>query len=187
MNVVPQYRNVNELKKLPNNPRSIKDSSFQSLCKSLQDNPDYFEARPLILSDRTGTLIIIAGNQRYDAAKYIGLKQVPTVLLTGLTEEREKEIIIRDNVSNGEWSYEILSTDWNKESLEEWGVPTGEFKKEIEEIEEMEKSVMQKKEIKPYNKTHILLSFNPELLLKIQEHIEKIIKIEGIEYEQTSN
>jgi len=93
MNVVPQYRNVNELKKLPNNPRSIKDSSFQSLCKSLQDNPDYFEARPLILSDRTGTLIIIAGNQRYDAAKYIGLKQVPTVLLTGLTEEREKEII----------------------------------------------------------------------------------------------
>lgn len=58
-----QYRKLTDLAKLPNNPRTIKDESFKSLCKSIQDNPDYFEARPVILSDRTGEFVIIAGNQ----------------------------------------------------------------------------------------------------------------------------
>ena len=116
-----EYRKLTELKKLPNNPRTIKDESFKSLCKSIQDNPDYFEARPCILSDRTGELIIIAGNQRYDAALHLKLKEIPTHLLTGLTEEREREIIIRDNVANGEWDVSALA-DWDKVKLEEWGV-----------------------------------------------------------------
>ena len=94
-----EYRKLTELHKLENNPRTIKDASFKSLCKSIQDNPDYFEARPVILSDRTGKLVIIAGNQRYDAAKHLNLKKIPTHLLQGLTEEREQEIIIRDNVA----------------------------------------------------------------------------------------
>jgi hypothetical protein len=57
------YRKLSDLKKLPNNPRVIKDDDFKKLVKSINDNPDYFEARPVILSDRTGELIIIAGNQ----------------------------------------------------------------------------------------------------------------------------
>jgi hypothetical protein len=117
----PKKRLLSELKKLPNNPRTIKDESFKSLCKSIQDNPDYFEARPCILSDRTGELIIIAGNQRYDAAKYLKLKEIPTHLISGLTEDREQEIIIRDNVANGEWDVSAL-TEWDKVKLEEWGV-----------------------------------------------------------------
>lgn len=62
-----QIRKLTELKKLPNNPRIIKEEDFNKLCKSIQDNPDYFNARPIILSDRTGELIIIGGNQRYEA------------------------------------------------------------------------------------------------------------------------
>lgn len=116
-----EYRKLTELAKLPNNPRTIKDDSFKSLCKSIQDNPDYFEARPVILSDRTGELVIIAGNQRYEAAKHLKLSTIPTHLLTGLTEEREREIIIRDNVANGEWDMDLLA-DWDKVKLEEWGV-----------------------------------------------------------------
>jgi len=118
-----EYRKLTELRKLPNNPRTIKDESFKSLCKSIQDNPDYFEARPCILSDRTGELVIIAGNQRFDAAAHLKLKEIPTHLLTGLTEEREREIIIRDNVANGEWDVTALA-EWDKVKLEEWGVVT---------------------------------------------------------------
>ena len=80
-----EYRKLEDLRKLENNPRKISSEDFQILVKSIKDNPDYFEARPLLLSDRTGELVIIAGNQRYDAAKYLGLKEVPTYLLTGLT------------------------------------------------------------------------------------------------------
>ena len=87
-----EYRALDSLKKHPKNPRTIKDDSFKKLVKSIDENPDYFEARPIILSDRTGELIILAGNQRYAAAKEIGIKNVPTVLMPAMTEEKEKEI-----------------------------------------------------------------------------------------------
>ena len=123
-----EYRPIKELKELPGNPRTIKKDQFEKLKKSIQDNADYFEARPIILSNRTGENIILAGNQRYKAAKAIGLDAVPTILLEGLTEKREKEIIIRDNVENGDWDMDILANEWDPAELEEWGVDVPEVK-----------------------------------------------------------
>lgn len=123
-----EYRPIKDLKELPGNPRTIKKDQFEKLKKSIQDNADYFEARPIILSNRTGENIILAGNQRYKAAKAIGLDAVPTILLEGLTEKREKEIIIRDNVENGDWDMDILANEWNPAELEEWGVDVPEVK-----------------------------------------------------------
>jgi DNA modification methylase len=117
-----EYRAISELNELEGNPRTIKKDDFERLKKSLQDNQDYFEARPIILSDRTGKLVIIAGNQRYKAAKAIGMTEVPTVLLSGLTEEREREIVIRDNVENGEWDMDALANEWDTQELTDWGL-----------------------------------------------------------------
>ena len=100
----------------------ITDEELEKLKQSLKANPDYFEARPIILSDRTGKLEVLAGNQRVKAARLLGLEEVPTVLLTGLTREREREIIIRDNVSNGDWDWEKLINNWNQEDLKKWGI-----------------------------------------------------------------
>ena len=117
-----KYRKISELHKLPNNPRTIRNRDFEILCKSIQDNPDYFEARPLILSDRTGKLVIIAGNQRYEAAKHLKMNEVPTYLIENLTELREREIVIRDNISNGDWDFEAIANEWDAVELEEWGM-----------------------------------------------------------------
>lgn len=116
-----QYRKLTELKKLTNNPRIIRDKEFKNLCRSIKDNPKFFEARPLILSNRTGELIIIAGNQRYEAAKALKMKEAPTYLMEGLTEEKEKEITIRDNTNQGEWNMDLLSA-WDDLPLIDWGV-----------------------------------------------------------------
>ena len=115
------YRKTEELVKLENNPRTITQEQLQKLKESIQSNPDYFEARPIILSDRTGELIIIAGNQRYEACLQLGIKEVPTVLIPNLTEDREREIIIRDNVNNGEWDMALLAT-WDSDLLTDWGL-----------------------------------------------------------------
>lgn len=117
-----KYRKLTEIKKLAGNPRIIRDKQFKTLCQSIQDNPKYFEARPCILSNRTGELIIIAGNQRYEAAKFLKLKEVPTFLMEGLTEAKEKEIIIRDNIPNGEFDFSILANEWDNLPLVDWGV-----------------------------------------------------------------
>lgn len=118
--VIHQYRTLEELSPLEDNPRKLTDPAFKKLAESVKNNPDYFEARPIILSNRTGKLVILGGNQRYAVAKFLGLKQVPTVLIPGLTEAREREIIIRDNVNNGDWDFEKLANEWDLEELNEW-------------------------------------------------------------------
>ena len=127
------YRKLSDLKKLPNNPRTITKKDFERLKQSVKNNPDYFEARPIILSDRTGELVIIAGNQRFEAAKALGMEKVPTFLLSGLSEAKEREIIIRDNVANSDWDMDILANEWNIEELQDWGVPVQPLKNIVED------------------------------------------------------
>jgi site-specific DNA-methyltransferase (adenine-specific) len=131
------YRKLSDMKKLDGNPRKITQEQLETLKQSIERNKDYFEARPLILSNRTGELVVIAGNQRYEACKQLGIEECPTVLLEGLTEEREKEIIIRDNVSNGEWDEELLQ-EWDSELLNDWGVDISDMKCFEEPVSEAE-------------------------------------------------
>ena len=131
------YRKLSDMKKLEGNPRKITQEQLETLKQSIERNKDYFEARPLILSNRTGELVVIAGNQRYEACKQLGIEECPTVLLEGLTEEREKEIIIRDNVSNGEWDEELLQ-EWDSELLNDWGVDISDMKCFEEPVSEAE-------------------------------------------------
>lgn len=124
-----QYRKIKDLTELSGNPRKIDKKSFEILVKSISENKDYFEARPLILSNRTGKLVILAGNMRFKAAKRLKMIECPTFLMKGLTEAKEKEIIIRDNVSNGEWDWDVLGKDWGVTDLSEWGVVIPDFNK----------------------------------------------------------
>lgn len=117
-----EYLPLSELVKLENNPRTIKKADFEKLKTSIKSNPDYFEARPIICSDRTGKNVILGGNQRYEAAKSLGLVEVPVIVLHGLDEAREREIVIRDNVNNGDWDFDILANEWDESELEDWGV-----------------------------------------------------------------
>lgn len=116
------YRQTETLKKLEDNPRTITPEDMERLKESISNNPDYLEAHPIVLSDRTGELVIIDGNQRYEACVQLGMSEVPTSLLHGLTEEREREIIIRANVLNGKWDEMILKDKWDIEELKDWGV-----------------------------------------------------------------
>ena len=103
---------INYVKLNEKNPRFIQDAEFKKLVKSLRDCPQLFNARPLLCSDRTGELIILGGNMRYRAAMELGWKTVPVIVMNGLTEAQEKEIIIKDNGAFGEWDLKILAADW---------------------------------------------------------------------------
>ena len=143
---VTKYRKLSELHELPGNPRTIKKDQFEKLKKSIKDNADYFEARPIILSNRTGELVIIAGNQRYKAAKAIGMTEVPTILLEDLSEEREREIVIRDNVENGDWDMDALANEWNAQDLLDWGVELPELEAMTEVVEDTPPEVNEEEE-----------------------------------------
>lgn len=96
------FRSVSDLVLLKSNPRKITKADFERLCDSMRIN-GFWTHRPIALSDRTGELVILAGNQRLKAAKKLKLDQVPTILYHQPTIEEENEIIFRDNVNNGQW------------------------------------------------------------------------------------
>jgi len=147
-----EYRKLSDLRKLDNNPRQIKEQDLAKLIQSIRDNPEYFEARPLILSNRTGELIILGGNQRYEASKFLKLEKVPTHLIEGLTEEKEREIIIRDNVNNGSWDFDLLANEWDAIDLDNWGLTLWHDEEVIEE----------ETEEKPQKTTNLVLKFNQD-------------------------
>ena len=118
---------------------------------------------------------------RYKAAKEIGLKEIPVKVADNLTPEQEREFLIKDNTSGGEWDWEILANEWDSEELEAWGLDLPE------DDNDNQKGKIVKENIKPFIQTHVLISFPPEKMIYLQELLEQITKIEGVEYEQSSN
>ena len=179
------YRPLDGIKQLENNPRYIKKEDFERLCASVQNNPELFEAQPIILSNRTGENVIIAGNQRYKAALEVGLKEVPTILLEGLTEAKEREIIIRTNVQNGKWDYDILSSGaWGEvEELADWGVEGVDFLSDTNDESDIDSLFEEANNTEEKHKNiHITVEIPEELTEQLGE-ITDIIKEALVEYE----
>lgn len=115
---------INKIKANPNNPRIIKDDKFAKLIKSIQEFPQMLDLRPIVVND---DMIVLGGNMRLKACKEAGLKEVPVIKASDLTEEQQKEFIIKDNVGFGEWDWNALANTWDSESLNEWGLNIPDF------------------------------------------------------------
>jgi len=124
---------ITEVKVNPNNPRLIKDDKFKKLVQSVKDFPEMLNIRPIVVNQ---DMIILGGNMRYKACKEAGLKEIP-VIITDLTEDQQREFLIKDNTSGGEWDWDILANEWDTDQLEEWGLDLPiDFNTEVLEAEE---------------------------------------------------
>jgi ParB-like chromosome segregation protein Spo0J len=128
-----------KIKLNPNNPRIIKDDKFKKLVQSIKDFPEMLDIRPIVVN-KDG--IILGGNMRYKACIEAGIKEPPHVVVD-LTEDQQKEFLIKDNVSGGEWDWEALASEWNVEQLEDWGLDMPSVK-EYEELVPSEYNETQK-------------------------------------------
>jgi hypothetical protein len=126
-----EYIDISKVKLNPNNPRVIKDDKFSKLVNSIKDFPKMLEIRPIVVND---DMIVLGGNMRLKACKEAGLKEVPIIKASDLTEDEQKQFIIKDNVSGGEWDWEMLANEWDSEQLEDWGLDISKF--EVEEEQE---------------------------------------------------
>jgi DNA modification methylase len=128
-----EIRKISEVKLNPNNPRLIKDDKFKKLVQSVKDFPEMLNIRPIVVNQ---DMIILGGNMRYKACKEAGLKEIP-VIITDLTEEQQREFLIKDNTSGGEWDWDILANEWDTDQLEAWGLDLPiDFNTEVLEAEE---------------------------------------------------
>ncbi len=114
-----QIVKIKEVKNNPNNPRLIKDDKFKKLVQSIKDFPEMLNIRPIVVNE---DMVILGGNMRYKACLEAGLKEVPIIKVDGLSAEKQREFIIKDNVSGGEWDWDMLANEWDSLDLEEWGL-----------------------------------------------------------------
>ena len=113
-----QLIKISKIKNNPNNPRLIKNDKFKKLVKSIQDFPEMLELRPIVVDE---SMVVLGGNMRLKASIEAGLKEVWVEVAT-LTEEQKKEFTIKDNVSFGEWEYDLLANEWDSIELADWGL-----------------------------------------------------------------
>ena len=133
---------LSEIKPNPNNPRIIKNEKFDKLVKSIKDFPKMMELRPMVINSDN---IVLGGNMRLKALKELGYKEVPDEWVKraeDLTEDEQRQFIIKDNVGFGEHDWEILATEWDADELSEWGLdmPADWGEKENEEKEQVDLS-----------------------------------------------
>lgn len=94
-----------DLKPWGENPRVIDQAEFDALCRSLQNDPEHMEARPLVaLPDGT----VIAGNMRLRAVQHLGWRHVP-VVYRDLDRDQAKQVALMDNNSFGRWHEDELA------------------------------------------------------------------------------
>jgi DNA modification methylase len=124
---------ITKVKSNPNNPRLIKDDKFHKLVNSIKEFPKMLEIRPIVVND---DMIVLGGNMRLKACKEAGLKEVPVIKASDLTEEEQRQFIIKDNVSGGEWDWDMLANEWDIEQLDEWGLDVPVFPQVELEAEE---------------------------------------------------
>jgi DNA modification methylase len=125
---------INQVKANPNNPRIIKDDKFKKLVQSIKEFPEMLELRPIVVNE---DMVVLGGNKRLKACKEAGLDKVPVIKASNLTEEQQKEFIIKDNVGFGEWDWNDLANNWETEKLQEWGLDIPGFdNEEVLEAEE---------------------------------------------------
>ena len=96
--------NINKVKTNPENPRVIKGDKFNKLVKSIKEFPEMLKLRPIVVNS---DMVVLGGNMRLKACKEAGLKEVYILKADDLTEEQQKEFIVKDNVGFGEWDWDI--------------------------------------------------------------------------------
>jgi DNA modification methylase len=82
-------------------------------------------------------MVVLGGNMRLKAMREAGWKDVP-IQVVDWDEDKQRQFIIKDNVSGGEWDWEMLANEWDTEELQEWGLDLPDFDnaKELEAEED---------------------------------------------------
>lgn len=97
------YKQLNELKGNPKNPRK-NDDAVEQVAKSIQK---YGFRNPLIIDEQG---VVWCGNTRLKASYKLGLEKVPCIVVNDLTEQQMTELALLDNKTNeiADWDFEML-------------------------------------------------------------------------------
>ena len=145
------------LSPMEENPRRIDKGQFEKLVRNIENDPDFFNARPCLVHKEGKLLTIFAGNQRYRAAKSLGWKNIPCILYEDLNDEIIRRWTILDNVHHGEHDYDMLSSIYDINELIDFGFLEKELHINLGDSIDNEQPTKKKKEIECPNCQHVFI------------------------------
>ncbi|MFT6834386.1 MAG: DNA modification methylase [Francisellaceae bacterium] len=98
---------INDLIPYVNNSRTHSEEQITQVASSIKE---FGFTNPVLVDDDNG---LIAGHGRIQAAKKLGIKDIPCIVLSGLSEAQKKAYIIADNqlALNAGWDMDMLKVE----------------------------------------------------------------------------
>ena len=109
---------IENIKENPANPRTITKEKFRKLVQSIKEFPEMLIPRPIVVNPLN---VVLGGNMRLKACIEAGLKEVPVYKATW-EELKQNQFLIKDNVSYGDWDWDVLANNWQNTELQDWGL-----------------------------------------------------------------
>src|SRR5882672_9066993 len=102
-----EYRSTSQLSSRANNPRTHSKKQITQIANAIRR---FGFTNPVLVDDTNG---IVAGHGRVEAAKAVGLDQVPTVRLSAMSEAEIRAYVIADNrlAENAGWDRALLGLE----------------------------------------------------------------------------
>lgn len=126
--------NEGQLDWLPRNPRTWTKEDVERTAKSIAEDPDFLEDRPVLaIPFQDGKYIVFGGNLRREGSKAAGRKDVPAVVYVPESDDDRTTILrraMKDNGSFGSWDYDALANEWDDLPLADFGIPVWDFSHE---------------------------------------------------------
>lgn len=160
---------ITKVKPNQENPRIIKDHKFKQLVQSIKNFPEMLEIRPIVVNNN---MEVLGGNMRLRACQEAGLKNIHIIKAENLTPEQQKEFIIKDNVSFGNWDWDVLANNWESDYLNLWGMDVWNADEDFFELDED----AEEKKVKPLASDDDFSTFEMVML-----HSDKIVLIKVLQ------
>lgn len=168
--------------------RSITDEAISGLLTSLQE---FGYVEPIVVNVHKNKNTIIGGHQRHAILlNRLGKNHTITCVTLDLsdTDEKALNLTLNNEKIRGAFTDAIQRhIDELQDSMKDKGKLLRLQIADLQKKTAGRSIVYSEQKIKPFKRTHILLSFPPGTLPAIQKHLESVIKIKGVEYEQGSS
>jgi len=176
---------LQELRPCQDNPREIEDESLAGLAQSIER---FGCVELIVVNVRDGSNRIVGGNQRYRVLKEAGVSECLCVAVdVSEADEGLLSVSLNNPHLQGQFSEQLGAyIDKLRESVSDDDLVS----LRIAELQgqECQQSLKPTKDaMRPYQRTHVLLSFPPEVMGELADHLEAILKHPDVEYEQGSN
>jgi len=105
-----EYRKAVDLTPYENNSRTHSKEQVGQIVESIKE---FGFTNPILIDEDGG---IIAGHGRLEAATALGMEEVPTITLEGLSEAQKRAYVIADNklALNAGWDFEMLKLEFEE-------------------------------------------------------------------------